>query len=202
MPAPKFLKCDCVHCGGHIEFPADGIGNVLPCPHCGMDTELILPEPNVDSPGFSRSVKWAGVGVIILVVGVAGVFVALSMARRMARRPDAPASLSSRAPGGPAQVVPAKWVEHTNHFSSSKVTVDAQADRNVRYATGTLRNELDTQRFGVTVELELVDAAGARVGTAQDYRAVMEPGAEWNYRALVVTGQPAEARVILIREQR
>lgn len=51
-----FVKCNCQHCGKHIEFDkdameasggsgADILGNTVPCPHCGMDTILVLPKP-------------------------------------------------------------------------------------------------------------------------------------------------------------
>src|ERR1041385_7695420 len=34
------LKCLCQHCGGPIEFPAYGVGSVVTCPHCGVETLL------------------------------------------------------------------------------------------------------------------------------------------------------------------
>jgi len=38
------LKCACFHCGGHISFPAKGIGWQIDCPHCGRKTMLRAPE--------------------------------------------------------------------------------------------------------------------------------------------------------------
>jgi uncharacterized membrane protein len=46
-------KCSCQHCGGSIEFDADGLersgstarrvlGQVIDCPHCGKSTQLYL----------------------------------------------------------------------------------------------------------------------------------------------------------------
>ena len=39
------VKCLCNHCGGHIEFEADGFqpGTHVDCPHCKMETLLALP---------------------------------------------------------------------------------------------------------------------------------------------------------------
>jgi hypothetical protein len=202
MSGPKFLKCDCAHCGGHIAFPAEGIGSVIACPHCGADTELVLPEPEVESTGLSRNVKWAIAAAAILVLGVAGIFVALSMARKIAHRPNIAAADPRSVAARPEHSAQASWLDHTNQFQSSAVTVKAQPGTTLVYASGTIQNGLDTQRFGVTVELELLDAAGAPVGKAQDYRAVLEPGAEWTYRALVVSDKAASARVTSIREER
>jgi hypothetical protein len=41
--ASEFLTCPCNNCSGHIEFPADGVGQTVPCPHCGLDTVLFRP---------------------------------------------------------------------------------------------------------------------------------------------------------------
>jgi ankyrin repeat protein len=30
----EFLKCECSHCGQPIEFPSEGIGQIVPCPTC------------------------------------------------------------------------------------------------------------------------------------------------------------------------
>ena len=35
-----FLRTSCLLCSGHIEFPADGLGQTISCPHCKMTTTL------------------------------------------------------------------------------------------------------------------------------------------------------------------
>jgi hypothetical protein len=41
--APGYVICSCNSCDGHIEFPEDGVGQTIPCPHCGLDTTLFKP---------------------------------------------------------------------------------------------------------------------------------------------------------------
>ncbi|MDB6027556.1 MAG: hypothetical protein JWM68_3779, partial [Verrucomicrobiales bacterium] len=36
----KFYKAHCTHCGGHLEFPASGMGQVIACPLCQGATVL------------------------------------------------------------------------------------------------------------------------------------------------------------------
>jgi hypothetical protein len=36
-------KCSCQHCNGHIAFPTEMAGQMLICPHCGMETKLLPP---------------------------------------------------------------------------------------------------------------------------------------------------------------
>ena len=43
----KFLKCLCVSCGEHIEFPASAGGDTILCPHCNCSTRL---STDVESP--------------------------------------------------------------------------------------------------------------------------------------------------------
>jgi DNA-directed RNA polymerase subunit RPC12/RpoP len=38
-----FEKCSCNHCFGHIEFDASQAGQVVACPHCGLETILFVP---------------------------------------------------------------------------------------------------------------------------------------------------------------
>jgi hypothetical protein len=202
MAAAKFLKCDCSNCGGHIEFPAEGIGTTIPCPHCGADTELTLPAPDIASSGTSPGLKWAIAGLIILALGVVGVFIAFNLAQRILR--DPPTIEGVRQRSAPA-VLPAspesQWLVHSNHFTSSKVTIEAQPGSTLVYALGTLKNQLETQRFGVTVELDLFDATGRKIGTAQDYQEMIDGRGESRFRALLVVPNVATARVRSIREQ-
>jgi hypothetical protein len=47
-PDNGYVKCPCNHCDILIEFPAEGIGQTITCPHCGMDTVLF--QPNTANP--------------------------------------------------------------------------------------------------------------------------------------------------------
>ena len=40
MNDQEYLNCRCFSCSGHIEFPAEGIGETVRCPHCNLDTTL------------------------------------------------------------------------------------------------------------------------------------------------------------------
>ena len=40
MSDQQFLKCNCQSCGSPIEFPPQGVGIKLDCPHCGQQTLL------------------------------------------------------------------------------------------------------------------------------------------------------------------
>jgi len=46
-PETGYIKCPCNNCDIFIEFPTEGIGQTVTCPHCGMDTVLF--QPNTSS---------------------------------------------------------------------------------------------------------------------------------------------------------
>ena len=87
------------------------------------------------------------------------------------------------------------------NFSVSPVTIEKAAGSSITYATGALKNETDRQRFGVNVELEVFDRAGTKLGTAKDAAQIIEPRAEWKFRALIVPKNAASARVVGVKEQ-
>ncbi|HVM51019.1 MAG TPA: zinc ribbon domain-containing protein [Candidatus Acidoferrum sp.] len=43
MNTPTLVKCRCRNCNGHLEFEANRDGEVLACPHCGVETQLYIP---------------------------------------------------------------------------------------------------------------------------------------------------------------
>ena len=209
MSQNKFLKCACASCGGRIEFPADGIGSTIPCPHCGADTELVLEVPPVLTTCSSRGLKWFVIGALILLVGaVAAVSILIAAQRamnerRIARTGTRVESVNNvvRVPAKSEQARPVK-VTLTNGFSTAAVSIDKPAGGALIYATGSLKNETDRQRFGVTVEIDLMGPTGVKLGATKDYTTVIEPRAEWKFRALVAPKNVASARVAEVKEQR
>lgn len=61
---PGFLKCNCEHCGGRIEYPAEAVGANVACPHCQQETPLKL-----DGGGDDVEVVTVGGGKAKLVLG-------------------------------------------------------------------------------------------------------------------------------------
>ena len=56
MNEELLAKCSCLQCGNHIEFPLEGAGAVVACPHCGQQTQLTLeaPAPRSDKPSAAE----------------------------------------------------------------------------------------------------------------------------------------------------
>src|SRR2546421_2888690 len=44
----RYVTTHCKHCGGGIEFPDDGIGAEIACPHCEQPIKLEVEKPKQD----------------------------------------------------------------------------------------------------------------------------------------------------------
>jgi hypothetical protein len=93
---------------------------------------------------------------------------------------------------------PATATISTNNFTLSGIGFEKQGT--LRYLRGTLRNDLARQRFSVKIQLDLLDANEGRVGSASDYRAVVQPGEVWQFRALALEPAAVSATVVSIGE--
>jgi hypothetical protein len=69
------------------------------------------------------------------------------------------------------------------------------------HAVGIVRNLTARQRFGVRIELELLDDNHRRVGTVADYHSVVEPHAEWQFHTLIAEKRAVAARILGIKEE-
>jgi hypothetical protein len=68
------------------------------------------------------------------------------------------------------------------------------------YAVGTLKNDSEYERYGVRVNLDLLNSKGDKIGTATDYAESLTPHQEWQFRALVIAPKTVSARFATLKE--
>src|SRR5215831_18602359 len=107
MNKTKFLKGECQHCGGRLEFPAEMAGLTAECPHCGQQTDLLLAAPPEEPTIPRRTVVWAIIGIVILVMGLVGALAALKRAERWAARQKRQAESSFEVQGSSSPLMEA-----------------------------------------------------------------------------------------------
>jgi Tfp pilus assembly protein PilV len=202
MAKTKYLKGECQHCQGHVEFPAESIGLYTPCPHCGRETELMLSAPTVEPTIPRRVIVWTAAAVLLLVAGLVATLAGLRHFQNQAALMRAQAAAAARqaaATQAEAAPKPEDPVAKAG-FQVSAVTLEKTQGSSLIYAVGTVKNATDHQRFGVRIEFDLYDGADHKVGTAKDYQAMIEPGAEWKFKALVVDSKAVSAKLASIKE--
>ena len=172
MNPTKRLTGACGECGGPIQFPAELIGTLTTCPRCRKQTELRLESPPEEPSVPRKAIVWTVIAALILVAGLVATLVVLKRfeklaARQRDRTAAAAAANHAAAPAG---------------FEVSAVSLEKGEGSNGVCVVGTVANTSNRRRSQVTVEFDLLDAGGRKVGVARDYRPVLEPGAKWEIK--------------------
>jgi hypothetical protein len=89
-----------------------------------------------------------------------------------------------------------------NDFKISAITLKKSESGGLIHAIGTLKNNTTRQRFGVKIELDLLDEQNDKIGSASDYIAVLEPQGEWQFKALLTEPKVIKAKLSNIEEQK
>lgn len=214
MPSETFLKCACKNCGGNIEFPEEGIGRSIRCPHCREETQLVRTTSRWEPPSPRRSKSILVIALVFCSLAGATA-IGILAARKHSGTPlprvnevsavkPAPADETSPPIRHRKKIVPpvkkispddADW----NGLPPGEVVLEKSGSR-LLYAVGTIRNESDRQRFAVKVDLDLFDANETKIGSASDYTPIIEPRKEWRFKALVTDPKAVRAEVSGIKE--
>ena len=195
MSSTKSLIGECEHCGRHLKFPAESIGLTTDCPHCGEQTELLLAAPPQEPTVPVKTIVYTAIAVLILVGGLVGAIIAVNRLQRTAEQRRGTPSADARQSPVPTQSAD----QFANAgFRASTVALEKATNSSLVYAVGAIRNETDRRRLRLKVELELLDAAGSKVGTATDHLQALEPGAEWRFKTRVLVSTAARARIVSI----
>jgi hypothetical protein len=134
---------------------------------------------------------WTVIAVVILALGVIVPVAGLKHFEQLvARQKDRAAA----APGTNEAATAAG-------FEVSAFSLEKGPDSSGMSAVGTVVNTSNRARSRVTLELDLLDAGGRKVGIVRGYRPLLEPGAKWQVK-LSVEGAAGgvSARVASIKE--
>ena len=195
MSETKFLHGECQQCGGHLEFPADSAGTSAECPHCNQQTELLLSTgETIPTKAPVKSIVFLALACLILVGGLVGAMLALKRAQRMTTNHPAPQQITTNI----APTLPFASQE----FSSSAVRIEKDPGSSLVRAIGSIMNLSTRRRFGVRIEIEMKDESGRVLAPTKDYSATIEPGATWNYKAVILTKGAVSGRVAAITEEK
>jgi hypothetical protein len=192
MNQTKRLKGVCGECGGPIEFPAELVGTLAQCPRCRKQTELLLAAPPEEPAVPRKVIVWTVVAVVILAVGVIVPLAGLKHFEKLAARQRDSAPV-------PASTKPTEAAALAG-FEVSAIALEKGPGTAEYYAVGTVVNTATRRRSGVTVELDLLDASGQKVGVAHGYRPALEPGGKWQLKLPVGDAKADSARLASIRE--
>jgi hypothetical protein len=220
MQEAEFFKCACKECGNNIEFPASAVRTTVACPHCGQWTELIAPEIKSKEPGLSIGLAPFIGGVVVLVAIIGG---GIWWKHRQARPADiaagnpspkvvaAPIPKPAPTPANDSNQAVTQAVEQTAPKGPSRpkspddlkvgsIELEKTKGSSLVYAIGTVNNDSEYDRYGIRVELDLLNGKGAKIGTAKDYKDYIGPHQDWQFRALIPEPKTVKAQLASIKE--
>jgi hypothetical protein len=172
MNPTKHLNCICGECGGSIQFQAELVGTMTQCPRCGKQTELTLAVPPEEPAVPRKVIVWTVIAVVILALGVIVPVAGLKHFEQLAARQK------DRAPAAPGTSEAATAAG----FEVSAFSLEKGPDSSGMNAVGTVVNTSNRARSRVTLELDLLDAGGRKVGIVRGYRPLLEPRAKWQVK--------------------
>jgi len=213
-----YSKCRCKNCGGPIEFPSEGAGSTVACPHCNWPTVLAVNPPAAGvGIGGGAAVGRGRKGIYRVCVVAATVAIASGAGfyrywylpkihGEAVWSPFGTNQLGGNSggattnPGKPVVIVPVIPPDPWHGLMAGPITLEKVGDGNLVYAVGKLTNSSDHQRFSVKVDLDIFDAGKQKVGTATDYTPSIDPGKEWKFKALVTDRTAATAKLTSVKE--
>jgi hypothetical protein len=186
MNGTKRLKGFCTECGGPIEFLAEAIGTTAQCPRCRKQTELLLAPPPAEPLVPRKVIVWTAVTSAVLILGAIGVVMGLNHFEKLATQQKQRSDASQ--PGMPAGL------------QVSGISVASEPGASESYAVGTVANISNVRRLGLTIQLDLLDAAGQKVGVARAYRPALDAGAKWEFKVATGDAKAVGAKLTSIKE--
>jgi len=196
ISAERFSKCPCNQCGKLIEFPIRKAGTTVCCPYCGESTHL-------KRPTSERLPLYLGIGAGIIAVGAA---IGFGLNFRHTSFPAVTSTNNSppitNSVAAQPKILPVASPDEGpwHGLNPGDVSLQKIEGSHLVYAIGVVHNETDKQRFGVKIELDLINASGEKIGTAKDYVQYIEPKKDWHFRALVTETSAMNAKVASITE--
>jgi len=190
MSQRTYLRGHCQQCEGHLEFPADALGDEINCPHCLQKTNLLAVRP---AQNRSRQGLIWGLILLTLLLFVGG----LAGYRWHLKKVTAHPPLAKKT----VPLPPVPMAEVTNHnFAISGIRLDHPPDSSLVYVIGQLRNLEVHQRFGVKVSFKLYGLGDRYLGQATDYHSVLDPQGTWKFKALVLESKVVSASLDSVLE--
>jgi hypothetical protein len=141
------------------------------------------------------------VAFVLIAAGGGAAFWFLGKGRPSSIPPPAAVAEPVRAETPPPKpVAPVPPPDPWHGLMAGPISIEKAPNSHLVYAVGELRNTSNRERFGVKVELDVLDADNDKIGTATDYADSIDPGKKWKFKALVTDRAAVAAKLAVVKE--
>jgi hypothetical protein len=229
MEIPTFLKCSCGHCGHIIEYLASEAGGVVVCPQCAEKSQLPevakLLMVEVEGPPLPVTKNCPKCGAEMkffdstcvncdrihkqnlrrILSFVAALLVILPVVAwlwvRHSRQAAADTEAQPEKHGTMLIEQPqVKQPKSINDLQPGKFSLEQKRDSDLLMAVGDINNVSENVHHGLKVDVDLLDATGAKIGTITDYSAELGPHQAWHFVARVTDPKVKGVKFASIKE--
>jgi hypothetical protein len=216
MQEADYLKCPCKECGNNIEYPISAARTTVVCPHCGQWTELLGPETESKEEGVR-------IGMVPLIGGVVVLISIIGGGVWWKHKPRSPADNTAGNPPpkivaapipkpAPPRIDPSNQVatpappkgppkaKSPDDLKIGDIELEKTKGSSLVYAIGAVTNDSEYDRYGVRVELDLLNNKDVKIGTAKDYKDYLGPHQNWQFHALIPEPKTVKAKLASIKE--
>ncbi len=229
MEITTYFKCSCGNCGQIIEYLASNAGKPVECPQCKEKSLLPEPEKllmlGIEGPPLPTTRNCPACGVVmkfldtdcakceslrkkklrqvwslvsasvVLLVGIAWVCMGRS-------KPKETQTATNSVKSGKV-MLEQPLVSHSksiNDLKPGRFSLEQRRGSDLVMAVGDIENASQNVFHGLTVAVDLLDASGAKIGTATDYSVELGPRETWHFLAKVTNPKVASVKFATIKE--
>lgn len=229
MEITTYFKCSCANCGQIIEYLAREAGKIVECPKCKEKSQLPEPEKllmlGVEGPPLPKSKNCPLCGVemkfldtdcsncealrkkkLLRVCGLvsAATIVVLGAVLVCVRHSKPQEMKAASDPVKPSiMILEQPQVSHPksiNDLKPGRFYLEQRRGSDLVMAVGDIENTSENIHSGLSVDVDLLDVSGAKIGTVTDYSVQLGPHQTWHFLVTVTNPKAKSVKIAAIKE--
>ncbi|HZQ47803.1 MAG TPA: FxLYD domain-containing protein [Verrucomicrobiae bacterium] len=194
LPEPEKL--------GMLEIQGPSLPATKNCPVCGMEMKFLAADcfncQSLQKQKLRRILSFAVASVAVL--ALLGVFW-LVMRRSKPVESVTRTETNSVKMGTMILAQPqVKQPKSINDLKPGRFSLEQKRGSDTVMAVGDIQNASENLHLGLKVDVDLLDASGAKIGTVTDYSAQLGPRQTWHFVALVTNPKVTSVKFATIKE--
>ena len=230
MEITTFFKCSCGHCGRIIEYLAGDAGKIVECPQCKEKSRLPEPEKllmvEIQGPPLPvtkncpvcgaemkfldkdclscatmRKKKLRQVWGLVSAIVVVLIFVVWLYIRHSKPIGTEAGAIPMKSDPVMLPQPPTRMPKSINDLKPGRFSLEQRKGSDVVMAVGDIANVSENVHHGLRVDVDVLDATGAKLGTITDYATELGARQTWHIVDQVTNSKAMSVKIASIKEE-